>query len=93
MARVQEESFVLAVAVPRQRKLFAWTGVTQRVVRHEFKNPPHGKDSAGRSNENVYAHGILPCFQPLPESQPVLPCLLRRLLQVLNPRHLPLIRF
>lgn len=25
--------------------------------------------------------GELPCFHPLPESQPVLPCLLRRLLQ------------
>ena len=28
-----------------------------------------------------YAHERLPLFQPLPESQPVLPCLLRRLLQ------------
>ena len=28
-----------------------------------------------------YAHAQYPCFHPLPESQPVLPCLLRRLLQ------------
>ncbi len=40
--------------------------------------------SAGRpaaSGLASYAHAMLPLFQPLPESQPVLPCLLRRLLQ------------
>ena len=30
---------------------------------------------------NSLAHSRLPAFHPLPESQPVLPCLLRRLLQ------------
>lgn len=45
-------------------------GVTQRMTR-----------SAARSQASSTAHGLYPCFQPLPESQPVLPCLLRRLLQ------------
>lgn len=44
----------------------AIVGVTQRTVR--------SKASGGDGGE-------LPCFNPLPESQPVLPCLLRRLLQ------------
>ena len=37
---------------------------------------PHAQ--GGTTN---YAHAQLPLFQPMPESQPVLPCLLRRLLQ------------
>eukprot|EP00891_Asterochloris_glomerata_P001441 jgi/Astpho2/1441/e_gw1.00025.4.1_t len=40
-------------------------GVTQRVAR----------------SQQLAARSTLPCFHPLPESQPVLPCLLRRLLQ------------
>lgn len=44
----------------------AIVGITQRTVR--------SKTSWGDGTE-------LPCFHPLPESQPVLPCLLRRLLQ------------
>lgn len=28
-----------------------------------------------------FGHGAFPCFHAMPESQPVLPCLLRRLLQ------------
>lgn len=45
-------------------------GVTQRMTR-----------SAARVQANSTAHNSYPCWQPLPESQPVLPCLLRRLLQ------------
>jgi hypothetical protein len=72
--------------------------VTQRVIRHEFKQPlselkkaekkdksdPKEKEKIDKKDEDMFAHGMLPCFQPLPESQPVLPCLLRRLLQVLH---------
>ena len=46
------------------------TGITQRMTR-----------SAASQQSTSYAHGQYPCFHPLPESQPVLPCLLRRLLQ------------
>jgi len=52
--------------------------VTQRVVRHAaLALDPRGGGGAAAG----YAHARLPLFQPLPESQPVLPCLLRRLLQ------------
>ncbi len=37
--------------------------------------------SAASSQSLTHAHASYPCFHPLPESQPVLPCLLRRLLQ------------
>lgn len=37
--------------------------------------------SAAGQPSTSYAHAQYPCFHPLPESQPVLPCLLRRLLQ------------
>ena len=37
--------------------------------------------SAASQQSTSYAHAQYPCFHPLPESQPVLPCLLRRLLQ------------
>ncbi|GMH38535.1 hypothetical protein BSKO_06419 [Bryopsis sp. KO-2023] len=47
-------------------------GVTQRLVR----SPPTNGHSDGSSLVSS-----LPCFYPIPESQPVLPCLLRRLLQ------------
>lgn len=63
-------------------------GVTQRVVRSAAlasSTPSAQSSSAGRPNSigglASYAHAMLPLFQPLPESQPVLPCLLRRLLQ------------
>ena len=40
------------------------------------------RSAAASSQTNAtYAHAAYPCFHPLPESQPVLPCLLRRLLQ------------
>jgi len=56
----------------------ARAGVTQRVVRHAaLALDPRGGGGAAAG----YAHARLPLFQPLPESQPVLPCLLRRLLQ------------
>ena len=45
-------------------------GITQRMTRN-----------AARQQSTSYAHAQCPCFHPLPESQPVLPCLLRRLLQ------------
>ncbi|KAL0053131.1 hypothetical protein WJX82_001373 [Trebouxia sp. C0006] len=45
-------------------------GITQRMTR-----------SAASSQSLTHAHASYPCFHPLPESQPVLPCLLRRLLQ------------
>ncbi|KAL3150452.1 hypothetical protein ABBQ32_000282 [Trebouxia sp. C0010 RCD-2024] len=45
-------------------------GITQRMTR-----------SAASQQSTSYAHAQYPCFHPLPESQPVLPCLLRRLLQ------------
>ena len=37
--------------------------------------------SAATWQTPAHAHACYPCFHPLPESQPVLPCLLRRLLQ------------
>ena len=49
-------------------------GVTQRTMRSG--GPPQG-----RSSGSSHALGTYPCFQAIPESQPVLPCLLRRLLQ------------
>lgn len=56
-------------------------GVTQRVVRHAaLPLDPRSSGAAGGA-AGSYAHARLPLFQPLPESQPVLPCLLRRLLQ------------
>jgi hypothetical protein len=61
-------------------------GVTQRLVRStalatSIASQPgsSGKPTGGALA--TYAHALLPLFQPLPESQPVLPCLLRRLLQ------------
>lgn len=67
------------------------TGVTQRAQRTgayitEGGTPTAQGVSAGRAGHGQgsashYAHAQLPLFQPLPESQPVLPCLLRRLLQ------------
>ena len=71
-------------------------GVTQRVVRSAALATAGGPSSAyggtsarssagaagaGGQGTSTYAHALLPLFQPLPESQPVLPCLLRRLLQ------------
>lgn len=59
-------------------------GVTQRVVRHAaLALDPRGSAGSigGSTAASSYAHARLPLFQPLPESQPVLPCLLRRLLQ------------
>ncbi len=67
--------------------------MTQRVVRSAALASAGAQGgSAGRSGlgsaggggapgPGSYAHALLPLFQPLPESQPVLPCLLRRLLQ------------
>ena len=50
-------------------------GVTQRATRS-------GIAAAGRGGgQGGPAHGAYPCFHAVPESQPVLPCLLRRLLQ------------
>ena len=66
-------------------------GVTQRAQRAGAYITAAGTSSAqggsagrvahGQSGASNYAHAQLPLFQPLPESQPVLPCLLRRLLQ------------
>ncbi|GFR46890.1 hypothetical protein Agub_g8533, partial [Astrephomene gubernaculifera] len=49
-------------------------GITQRIMRG-----PAGLLSSGCFSAASAAQ--LPCFHPIPESQPVLPCLLRRLLQ------------
>ena len=49
-------------------------GVTQRTVRS-------GGLLQGRGAGPGQALAAYPCFQAMPESQPVLPCLLRRLLQ------------
>lgn len=46
-------------------------GVTQRIVRGM---PGMGGGGAG----GAASAWQLPCFHPIPESQPVLPCLLRR---------------
>ncbi len=56
-------------------------GVTQRVVRHAALALDPRSTGGGGGAAASYAHARLPLFQPLPESQPVLPCLLRRLLQ------------
>ncbi len=50
-------------------------GVTQRAVRNGVAAAGRGGGQGGPS------HGAYPCFHAVPESQPVLPCLLRRLLQ------------
>ena len=50
-------------------------GVTQRAVRSGVAAAGRGGGQGGPS------HGAYPCFHAVPESQPVLPCLLRRLLQ------------
>ncbi|KAK9798509.1 hypothetical protein WJX73_005261 [Symbiochloris irregularis] len=57
-------------------------GVTQRLHRLPTPGQPPGtpRASASRADQRI-AHTSLPAFHPLPESQPVLPCLLRRLLQ------------
>lgn len=57
----------------------AIVGVTQRVVRSPavIGNRPAGPGAAGAQGGAT----SLPCFHVIPESQPVLPCLLRRLLQ------------
>lgn len=77
-------------------------GVTQRVVRSAAlatSTPSVQGGSAGRplvggggggGSLASYAHAMLPLFQPLPESQPVLPCLLRRLLQQVPPYPSPI---
>lgn len=53
-------------------------GITQRTVR----TPGAGAGTAaGRGPDGAFGHGAYPCFHAMPESQPVLPCLLRRLLQ------------
>lgn len=53
-------------------------GITQRTVR----TPGAGAGTAaGRGADGAFGHGAYPCFHAMPESQPVLPCLLRRLLQ------------
>lgn len=51
------------------------TGVTQRMVLS-----PHSA-AAAPSAASGFGHGAFPCFHAVPKSQPVLPCLLRRLLQ------------
>jgi hypothetical protein len=48
-------------------------GVTQRILR----SPGAG----AATTSSAPGHGAYPCFHAIPESQPVLPCLLRRLLQ------------
>ncbi|KAK9828450.1 hypothetical protein WJX72_000056 [[Myrmecia] bisecta] len=53
----------------------AIVGVTQRMTRS------NAAPLATASRHVVHAHSAYPCFHPMPESQPVLPCLLRRLLQ------------
>ena len=50
-----------------------WAGVTQRLVR--------APGSSAVAPGGAPGHGAYPCFHAMPESQPVLPCLLRRLLQ------------
>jgi hypothetical protein len=50
-----------------------WAGVTQRLVR--------APGSSAVAHGSAPGHGAYPCFHAMPESQPVLPCLLRRLLQ------------
>lgn len=67
-------------------------GITQRVVRGHSaavavagggsEGSVHGGGlGGGYSSGGIFSHDSAPCFHPLPESQPVLPCLLRRLLQ------------
>ena len=53
--------------------IFGLAGVTQRAIRS-------GVAAVGRGQGGPH-HGTYPCFHAVPESQPVLPCLLRRLLQ------------
>ncbi|GLC73770.1 hypothetical protein PLESTF_001417100 [Pleodorina starrii] len=53
----------------------AIVGITQRIVRGS------GAVLAGGGGPPMVSAAQLPCFHPIPESQPVLPCLLRRLLQ------------
>lgn len=43
--------------------------------------PQSAASSASTPRAPAAPHTAYPCFHPLPESQPVLPCLLRRLLQ------------
>ena len=69
----------------------ACAGVTQRAQRTGAYITTAGTPSAqsgsamraphAQGSTTNYAHAQLPLFQPMPESQPVLPCLLRRLLQ------------
>ncbi len=78
------------------RLIFDWknrhgAGVTQRAQRTgayitnsgtpSAQSGSSGRAAHGQHSSSNYAHAQLPLFQPLPESQPVLPCLLRRLLQ------------
>ncbi|GIL70747.1 hypothetical protein Vretifemale_1461 [Volvox reticuliferus] len=53
----------------------AIVGITQRIVRGT------GGPMVGPNGVAMASAAQLPCFHPIPESQPVLPCLLRRLLQ------------
>ncbi|KAG1677057.1 hypothetical protein FOA52_001227 [Chlamydomonas sp. UWO 241] len=58
-------------------------GVTQRVTRSAgYHSAPAAPSGAGDSSGTGpgAAASSLPCLHPVPESQPVLPCLLRRLL-------------
>jgi hypothetical protein len=56
----------------------AIVGITQRMVRAQSGRP---QAAAGGAIVLPQPASTLPCFYPIPESQPVLPCLLRRLLQ------------
>lgn len=58
-------------------------GVTQRVVRGPSTalGLGTGQSTSGAQGTLAPTPVPLPCFHPIPESQPVLPCLLRRLLQ------------
>ncbi|KXZ55895.1 hypothetical protein GPECTOR_2g1446 [Gonium pectorale] len=56
----------------------AIVGITQRIVRGQASLLTFGGAGGGASTMSA---SQLPCFHPIPESQPVLPCLLRRLLQ------------
>ena len=56
---------------------FGHAGITQRTVRA----PASGGAASAKGSNSAFGHGAYPCFHAMPESQPVLPCLLRRLLQ------------
>lgn len=68
MMRRRQEVYPVGISLADD----AIVGITQRIVRGQ------GVPTAGPGGMMMASAAQLPCFHPIPESQPVLPCLLRR---------------